>query len=436
MILPNQEIEIYSGEFELVDNTIGQNRIRVKGDVYFRWFPNKAVRFNARYIGVGLHFDPNSLGPADRFNLVIDSKIFSSVFITSILYPYPPEQTGPPDALIEGTCLGNIILGDSQVKVTEFRFVIPNVNPRGDVKLCTSEFFYYQQLELKGEQSYKITFNLRNSEKQRLLTQMGGYLVLASGLMISKKGMSLEQGKNSIKVLSSFLQFLEGRKISVFFLQGLVEDKVVWTDYSIGEASPFQTVNSWANENLFNLQPLWQSFSHYYKENKERQFVDRSLKWYALANCSMDDPENGIIIAQAALELIYNKFSESNDIISGAGHVSTAADKIELILDTISVQRTLPKNSCLKKFVTNNLGNAPKIITNIRNSLVHSKTSEGYLREQTKREKQEALQIFIHYIELSMLYYYKYEETYNNRTTESWDMKINGEIVPWVRLAK
>lgn len=433
MLTPNQEIEIFSGRLKLISQDQGVKEIDAIGSVHFRWFPAKCVLFKARIIAVGLSFNPNDLGSPGQFCIQIPDSQEVPVFITRILHPYPPQEQGPPDAWIEGTFQDSFVQGDQVIKSSTFRFSIPNIYPYGSIELDRSTLRYYQILKLTGNETIEIIFDDQKSTRPESLFKMGGYLILATGTLTTKKRISLDDARIILDKLSFFLSFLEGRKVSPFFLQGILDDQIVWTDYSIRDAHPFQSVNNWPNEQLGKLQPLWNSFCEKWNQDTDRDFLKRGLKWYILANSNLNDPENSIIISQTALELIFNKFFVDSEVLTDTDDVGKlgAANKIRLVLNRIGVGALLPEGLHELRSLKSPKG-AVEIVVNIRNSLVHSKVNAGkQLRQFSQSQKLEASQLLLHYLELSFLNYFNYNGMYNNRTVRTRQMAVEGELVPW-----
>ena len=76
---------------------------------------------------------------------------------------------------------------------------------------------------------------------------------------------------------------------------------------------------------------------------------------------------------------------------------------------------------------------APDIFVRIRNSIVHSQeTKRKELANIPDEVKNEALQLSIWYIELSLLYILKFEGKYSDRSTVSSALPVPDEnYVPW-----
>jgi len=113
MAHPNQNIPIYNGLFDLLNNT---QTLKMKGSIFFSWLPFPLVRFNA--------LTTNSLDNIktieklfDNYKLIIDGLLFGE----SIIY----NSSIGEEISIEGIVIKQTVLGDISIPVTKIRFSIP-----------------------------------------------------------------------------------------------------------------------------------------------------------------------------------------------------------------------------------------------------------------------------------------------------------------------
>ncbi|WP_394991834.1 hypothetical protein, partial [Emticicia sp.] len=142
--------------------------------------------------------------------------------------------------------------------------------------------------------------------------------------------------------------------------------------------------------------------------------------------------DGAIILGQTALELVYNWWIVENKqmIIGDDAKDLSAANKIRLIISQLQISSKVPKAfTKLQELMSKD---APEAIVGIRNSIVHSQAEKrSKLRSYDNIALYEALQVFIWYIELSLLNILKYEGKYFDRCFDSvWEGK-SIRFVPW-----
>ena len=137
------------------------------------------------------------------------------------------------------------------------------------------------------------------------------------------------------------------------------------------------------------------------------------IYWYLEANGNSAKIEGSIIIAQVALELIYNwLIIEKKKLLIGKdGENISAANKIRLLLSQVKLDVDTPNVLInLKKFINDNdeIADGVDAFVSIRNALVHSQVEKRKkLTKISSGVKFEALQLSIKYIEHSLLSIFK-----------------------------
>lgn len=417
----NQSIKIYSGNFSLIRDN---KTMTLDGTICFDWIPNEMVGFK------GIVLD-NQLEIIDLFNdtpeieLKIDNQTFGNCRITG-------TNMGA-ETTIEGSMINDPVLGDKSVAVSSVRFAIPNLKEfHGDpVKLTDSNRIQLCRSRIVFTNSkYQITIDglpYSNKLKEKLSSQ-GGYLIQYSGEIINTSGsIQYSDLKDLISSFSCFLSFINGRRCSTLFHQGIHDGEIIWTDYSPYKLDPYKTVFTWSiYEDTSGLNDLWISFSNLWSDYNDRDFLNSVIHWYLEANKNSGYVEGSIIMAQVGLELLYNWYViEKRKLILGkdADNIS-AANKIRLLLSQIKLRPDLPNRlTALVSFIVENeLSDGIEAFVLIRNALVHS--------QEEKRKKlikidhavmHETLQLGLWYLELSILKVLEYKGKYQFRCSgELW----------------
>ena len=148
--------------------------------------------------------------------------------------------------------------------------------------------------------------------------------------------------------------------------------------------------------------------------------------------------EGSIIMAQTALELLYNWYIvENKKILLGKDSENiNAANKIRLLISQLSIDYTVPKKfTALQSFLrSEKLIDAPEAVVQIRNAIVHSQEEKRIkLNNIDDTAKYETLQLCIWYIEMSLLKILDFKGIYCNRCSENRSKSSTREYVPWMK---
>jgi hypothetical protein len=431
----NEQIEIYEGEFILKNDSI---EIKIVGNVAFDWFPNSGANFN----GIAI-VNPDELikilYELNSFRLLIDGFEVGQGFITKTNF-----SSSQKDIFIKGTLAQQVVLGDRSISVNKIHFSIPNLREFHGlpVKSITgrNSSLLMNRLHLEDD-NYVITIDKCRDYKERkdLLKEKGGYIILYAGELTSKKGsLSHANTKEVFHCLATYLSFLNGRRTSALFIKGIHDDQIVWSDYTNYFVDTYKAVHGWPQRNsIIGLNDLWKKFNSFWKDTDDKDFLTSVIHWYVEANGHAGFSEGSIILAQTALELIYNWWIiEQKGMILGKDTENiSASNKIRLILSQLNIDYKTPIGlTHLKAFQDSmvNIADAPEAIVYIRNAIVHSQEEKRKKLSQIHyRAKFEALQLCIWYIEMSLLYILNYDNQYYNRCSNATSA-IKAEVfVPW-----
>lgn len=280
---------------------------------------------------------------------------------------------------------------------------------------------------------------------KKILSQHGGYYILYNGRVVrkDKNKINYEEVDSIFDKLHYFLSFFNGQPISALFLKGFTAQKEVWCDYTCYNVKPYKNVsylrgldnvkdrNKEGEEWRHVLSCLWTNYMELCKDPTTADFLEWTITWYTQTN--NDFVETSIIVAQTALELIYNWYVvEKRKIIKGRDSENlSAANKIRLLISQFNINTAVP-SACkeLQKAINgfDKTMDAPDGVVFIRNALVHSQESK---REKLKKisfqAKYDALKICRWYIELCLLAILGYNGKYMNRCSD----KSCLEFVPW-----
>lgn len=434
MVEANIPIDIYEGIYTLRNENVEYKFI---GNIVFEWTPNMGTYFYGNPISPdsGIYAFVNE----GTYSIIVDEVEFGQGFVVNTSIGIQGKH------FIKGVISKSAILGDKSIPVEKIKFSVPNfAELHGtSIKKGTEEggvHFSRGRLTLEDE-LYTITIDkcIDYKERKNSLNEKGGYIVLYNGELVRKKGaIAYEESKDIFHCLNTFLTFLNGRKTSTLFLQGICEDEEIWTDYSCYTVDSWKSVHTWIQRlSIDGINDLWNNFRKIWNKSDNQSFLAYLIHWYVQSNGNIQFSEGSIILAQTALELVYNWWIVENKkmILGKDSENINASNKIRLLISQLSISSKVPKAfKKLEEFVkmTDRVNDAPEAIVYVRNAIVHS--------QEEKRKKlsaihymaiYEALQVFIWYIELSLLCILEYKGKYSNRCSESRIQSYTEVLVPW-----
>ncbi len=428
---PNEHIPIHIGLFEL---RIDDVSIKLEGKIVFEWFPRAGTTFKGTIKEtVGEYY--KVINVFNTFQLYINNESIGNCLINNTAL----MSTGTEE--LEGCMVSTTIKGDKTIPVSKVKFSLPNfINFRGiPVKVKTEKSIKVtlNRIILKND-AYEIILDKRHDfdSMNKKLQSKGGYLILYHGEISKIKGsISYNDLEDIIYSLSTFLSFINGKRCSPLFLEGIHDNEVIWTDYSDRFIDQDKFVPTWPNKHTINgLNDLWQNFSILWKEEKHKNFLITAIHWYIEANSQSGFSEGSIIMAQTDLELIYNwLIIEKHKLLIGkdAENIS-ASNKIRLILSHLKIDSAIPDSMPNLKSNIEFI-DGPEAIVQIRNALVHGQ--EEKRRKLTlldNKVKYQVLNLAIWYIELSLLFVLDHKGIYINRCNPAPFISSRSETVPWM----
>ncbi len=434
---PNSSIKIFEGEYLIKDKI---NEIKVNGQISYEWYPNSGAHFS----GIPLIETSKLFKITNGFNsfrIIIDGLEFGQGFITNTNF-----GSFNNDAYIKGILAQQAILGDKSIAIEKLRFSVPNLREfHGlSVKRVTEKNISVSRnrLRLENENFIIILDKCYNyKELYKALEAKGGYIILYGGELTSKKGSILiEDIKDTLHCLDTFLSFLNGRRTSALFIHGVYDNQTIWCDYTNYHTDNFKTVPTWPQRHsVIGLNELWQKFSTIWKDNDDKNFLTTIIHWYVEANGHAGFSEGSIIMAQTALELLYNWWIiENKKLIVGKDSENiNASNKIRLLLSQLNISHSVSKSfTYLQSFIneSKDIIDAPDAVVQIRNAIVHSQEEKRKkLSAIHYRAKYEALQLCLWYIEMSLLCILDFDDKYFNRCSKELYASKAEEYVPWTK---
>lgn len=434
---PNENIEIFSGNFQISDNLVSY---KVNGIIGFHWFPSIEVYFNGN---IEIAF--NDLIPLTYSDMGLQLIFDDFVFGNAVLTYFNTSKEANEISYIEGRLIPPVIYEIQSVPVEKIKFVVPNLRKLAGshikAKREISTFCYDGRTILENE---KVIIYLDRdpaySDRKKELEKSGGYIFLYNGCLTSKKHpLSFKASTEIFRCLDTFLSFVNGRRVSSILRTGFVNEKQIWQDYTPYSNDPFKSVISWVPFLApINLNDMWKKFSELWCQKDNADVFHTLVHWYVESNSNSGDIEGALIFAQTTLELIYNWWIvDENSIIVGKDSENIeAANKIRLLLTYAGVDKIMPEVFVgLKKYAkSENILDGPGAITSIRNAVVHyNQSKRKKLKQIDSKTRVEALHLSIWYFELTMLRILEYQGIYHSRINEMAHAVIDDDFVPWAK---
>jgi hypothetical protein len=431
----NCSIQVFSGNY-LIRNEKGD--LNVNGEIVFNWVASSGSHFFGA-INADTQIANSFSISHDKIQIIVDGLLFGEGHINN-----KTIGTDISGTEIKGRLLGQACFGDKSIAVEKLVFTIPNLRDfHGTVvKSKTETTFSTLSNRLTLENDFCI-INIDKCKdfKNRIqsLEEKGGFNILYNCELVPKKGsIKLEDTPETFHCLSTFLTFLNGRRTSAFFIQGVCEEQVLWCDYTDYLVDSYKYVQTWPQKtSVIGLSKMWENFSTLWKDSNNKNFFISAIHWYVEANANSGFTEGSIIMTQTALELLYNWWIiESKKMIIGKDSENiNAANKIRLLLSQLDISHSVPLAfTHLQQFVdeNENITDAPEAIVHIRNAIVHSQHEKRKKLDSIHyMAKYEALQLSIWYIEMTLLKILDFEGKYFNRCSRKMWASEAEVFPPW-----
>lgn len=432
MKYPNEDILIYEGEFILQ----GKEKIQLVGKIQFKWFPLPKVYFEGISEKPNMKVFPNLVN--QLFKIEIDDFDLGNFIVNKEQVVVTAKESY---IKVEGIANSDIIFGESTLTASSIRFDIPNLRYLGGSEVLDRENSKWGSRIKICTDEYEIFIDrLNDKESKKNLEKTGGFFNTYTGQIKKIKGqsISIDEARKVLLGLNYFISLLNGRRTSALFIRGMHEDEALWTDYSSYIVDRYKYVQSWTGELIeLDYSKLFNNFYKLWKDEVDRNFIKSLTGWYLESNRYIE-VESSIVKAQIGLELLYNYLliEKQGLLLDNDAHRLSAANKIRLLLNYLQVEFDIPKElSNLSKYLSekNKVKDAPGIIVQIRNSLVHGeKTKREEIAKIDNKTKIEVLHLCIWYIELAIMSILKHDGFYLNRCKNGYLNQVK-DSVPWRR---
>lgn len=428
----NEELNIHEGEYVVKGK---KKSFNAYGRIFFKWFPKIGTYFKGTLKNnKALIFDLYMEG---EISIIVKNKTIGNGFLL---------RAGTPEYSFTGIFSTEVFTGEKAIPVKKISFSVPNLKEiiGEQIKKTQAESVNTCMGRLKLEDEKNLITIDKCFEYKDLIKELKnkrGYCILYKGELNKKRGrLDYNEGIKTLYCLNLFLSFINGMNTSALFIKGFYENKEQWCDYTNYKVDNYEFTYNWSqNINQQEIKELWHNFYGSWKDIEKKKVLTNLVNWYVFINKNNKSAEAAIIMAQAAIELAYNWIivEKKKYIVSNDSEIIKASNKIRLLLSQFKISNDIPiKFTNLRKLACKetSIEGAPEALVGVRNSIVHS--------QKTKREKfqklnnatiAEVYEIYLWYVELSILFFLEYNGKYCNRTSsDKWP--IEKEKVPWANL--
>ena len=254
------------------------------------------------------------------------------------------------------------------------------------------------------------------SENRKLLNKDDGYFVTHAGVIQYCDGnpLSVAEAEHIIRGLRALLSFARGSACGITLVKAINQnDDEIVIEWGINHTEPWNRGGTaWlpVRDGGDSLSQLFPGFWDLYNNSDWRDTVSTVIDWYI--NCNSSPFHIGVILAQAALEsLAYKIVGEKNGM--------KTAEWLGKMLKNNGIDVKIPDSCYGLKELSNakkvsgndDIWDGPRVLTEIRNDLVHSKKEHGHISAEAQLDAQS---LGCWYIELIMLKTFGYHGRYKN----------------------
>ena len=264
------------------------------------------------------------------------------------------------------------------------------------------------------------------------LNRSGGYGITHIAQLTRADGQTFaaDDAENMLQRVYLFLSFARGAWAPVVLNVGFdTTGNRVYENWGVRIGTPWESCRGWFDRSRGQaLGAVYPGFCALLRDPTMGRAVNRTVYWYLRSNRGGDGSgiDSGIILSQAALELLVSAYLEAQNIKMPAR--SRAADQLREVLSRLGIPVAIPDALAgLQEGQRQNCWqDGPEAITRIRNELMHPKRK---LPIKLGAVVPNAWSLAQWYIELLILRLSGYSGQYSNRLEARWVGEV--EDVPW-----
>ncbi len=297
--------------------------------------------------------------------------------------------------------------------------------------------FSCHRIELSDNVWEIVLFEYKGlEEKRKALKNTGGYILTHFGKITKKDHSSFlyEEDLDPLyKSLYRFFSFARGFNVAPIFTVAFDQNgQELYEEWGSRYINSYREVLSWHDGHHANsLEQLFPGFMDKWNDPLWKDTIDEAIYWYVGANDAKRGLEVGIILCQAALELLAWTYEvQDKRLISENGfNKLNASDRIRRLFSSlkipINIHPDLIKLNTLAR--KNSWDDSPRVFTEIRNGIIHPKSKPGTEGGDVHNE---AWKLGTWLVEMVLLRLFCYNGKYFNRLRKQL-RDGEKEKVPW-----
>jgi hypothetical protein len=279
---------------------------------------------------------------------------------------------------------------------------------------------------------------------RKLLRADGGFAITHIGSIQLEGGarFALAEAVDILDALYYYFSFARGiwcgPLLPISFDSGVKK----WSRREPPRLREWRERRSWFPELDYGVvQPLSEAFSGFiglWKAPLWREPIKNAVHWYIEANANAGGVEGGIVLVQAALELlswVYLVEDKASKVMSANKFNNfQAEDRITSLLQKLSISTEFPMELLTLNSQAAALGanDGVGFLVNLRNAIVHPKRSKRQkLTKAGVSARTEALTLGLWYLELALLRLIGYHGVYWSRLRSGSNREVR-DAVPWM----
>jgi len=417
---PNQKIILHQGDLE-IKQEFEQTPIiaRGSGDIYLKWFPYPQVEFN-------LSGDNLLTLRPDIYEVFV--RLPNTENFVQAIAPISSRTK----EIQEGKVREPLVIGSGQ-GLKYVQFYLSNLERFSEVRVGSRATFVAEGWEV-------IIHPVKDIESHlNLLKAQGGYAIthVARAARLNGENFTAEEVFDFLEILSDFLSFVRGIRISPLLLVGYdASDEPVWKVWASSNSAPrWQPVDNWASG--LHAEMIAEVFPGFYRWRQSWGEEARlAIYWYLMTEPTK--AESSIILAQSALELIaWFHLVEKEEVFTAKEfkHYS-ASKKINRLLEKLKIPKSIDSRlnaiaQYSNEFDEEFKNNGAYALQEVRNDMAHLSTSNRQrLFNTPSLVLTEAARLIRWYLELSFLSLSNYQGFYCNCLPQPVSFGSR-EFVPW-----
>jgi len=333
-----------------------------------------------------------------------------------------------------------LVIGDPKAKLKRVVFHVLNFwvfDSNWKAHIPSTDRELADHVELVGDK-HKITISslVETRELVKGLRKTSGFGITHCGEIVATGSgdLSVKEVSALLDELHFYLSFARGIRVGIILPVGYDSDgKQVYQEWGARLCSPWRYVLAWMNPRRGEaLEEAFPGFHQMWSQETWHDALRDAIIWYCTANAPGVELDTGIVLAQAALELLAWTYAVHDKKLFTAKSFKkkrgTAAKKIETILDGLNLDNTIPAECAdlLALARKHSWPNGPQALTSVRNDIVHPKKDLDPLTHDAAYQTRE---LALRYVELILLKLFGYSGDYCTRLSQPFVGET--KKVPW-----